>query len=170
MLYSLRLLKPTLTRNVDRWKHSQQNWKRKPLHLIMERWLGMLRNTNSVVNPSVMQSNRQNVSVETKWSHNSTAQTRDVYVAGSANNHGLQKQNQPCRGHRRLASGQAKHLLRPTLKITQCHRRGPLSRTVGFPSPWLTWVRHLSVLTLARLPAKMASLAASSDYAHIRWL
>ena len=47
-------------------------------HLIMERWLGIWRNTNSVIIPSARQSNRQNISIETNWSHNSRAQTWDV--------------------------------------------------------------------------------------------
>ena len=55
-----------------------QNWKCEPPHLTMERRLGIWRNTNSVVIPSTRQSNKQNVSTETKWSSNSTAQTWDV--------------------------------------------------------------------------------------------
>ncbi|XP_071260919.1 uncharacterized protein [Salvelinus alpinus] len=35
----------------------------------------------------------------------------ETYVAGSTDNHGLQRENQPRRGHRRLAPRQAKHLL-----------------------------------------------------------
>jgi hypothetical protein len=35
-------------------------------------------NTNSVVIPSARQSNRQNIRIETKWSRNLTAQTRDI--------------------------------------------------------------------------------------------
>ena len=36
----------------------------------------------------------------------------------------------------------------PAFRIIQCHRRGPLQRTAGSPSPstWQTWVRHLNVL------------------------
>jgi hypothetical protein len=33
------------------------------------------------------------------------------------------------------------------------------------PSPWPTWVKLLNVVTLARLLAKMASLATSSEHA-----
>ena len=35
----------------------------------------------------------------------------ETYVAGTPDNRGLQRENQPRRGHRRLAPGQAKHLL-----------------------------------------------------------
>jgi hypothetical protein len=55
-------------------------------------------------------------------------------------------------GHRHLTPGQATHLLR-----LLC-------------SPWLTWVRHLSMLTLAMLPAHTASLAGSSELAQTSWL
>ena len=44
----------------------------------MARQLGICQNTNSVVIPSVRQSKRQNISIERKWSCNSTAQTCDV--------------------------------------------------------------------------------------------
>ena len=38
------------------------------------------------------------------------------------------------------------------------------------PSPWPTWVKHLSVLTLAGQLAQTASLAASSEHAQTSWL
>ena len=55
-----------------------QNWKSDPPHLTMERGLGICLNINSVVIPSARQFNKRNVSIGTKWSRNSTAQTRDV--------------------------------------------------------------------------------------------
>ena len=91
------------------------------------------------------------------------------YVAGSTDSHGRQRENQTRRGHRRLASRQAKHLSLPALMITQCHRHGPLPRTVGSPSLWPTSVRHLHVLTFARLPAQTSSLAVSSAHAQTSW-
>ena len=67
MLYPLWLLKPSLTRNCGLKAALVQNWKHVAPHLIMARWLETWLNTNSAVIPSVRQSNRQNVSTETKW-------------------------------------------------------------------------------------------------------
>ena len=48
------------------------------LHLTMERGLGIWLNINSVVILSASQSIKQNSGTGTKWSRNSSAQTRDV--------------------------------------------------------------------------------------------
>ena len=64
--------------------------------------------TNSVVIPSLRQSNRQNVSIETKRSHISTAQTIQ-WLRRSTDNHGLESENHPPRF---LASGQAINMFR----------------------------------------------------------
>jgi hypothetical protein len=77
-LYPLQLLNLPKPETVDRWQHLRVNWKREPPYLTMARWLGIWPNTNSVVNTSIRQSNRQNVSAETKWSRNSAAQTQDL--------------------------------------------------------------------------------------------
>ncbi|XP_055746970.1 uncharacterized protein LOC129829317 [Salvelinus fontinalis] len=77
-----------------------------------------------------------------------TASTLSWYMAGSTDNQGLQRENQTRRGHRRLASRQAKHLSSPALMIIQCHRHGPLPRTVGSPSPWPTSTDDAIAITL----------------------
>jgi hypothetical protein len=61
---------------------------------------------NSIVIPSARQSNKQNVSRETKWRRKSKLR-HETNVAGSRTT----KENQPDHGHRRLASRQTKHLL-----------------------------------------------------------
>ena len=67
-------------------------------------------NTNSVVIPSLRQSNKHSVS-----RHLSRVAIQrlkhEMYVTGSTENHGLQKENQPCCGHRCLASRPNKQLL-----------------------------------------------------------
>ena len=60
------------------------------------------RIANSVVIPAI----RQNGVAIQRLRH-------ETYVAGSTDNHELQREKQPSRGHRLLASRQAKNLLRP---------------------------------------------------------
>jgi hypothetical protein len=86
---------------------------------------GNMVECKQLVIPSVRQSNRQNVSTETKWSHNSAAQTRDICGR-------VYRQSQ-------ITKGKPATSLTPSfpfLRITQCHRRGPLPRTVGSRSLW----------------------------------
>jgi hypothetical protein len=123
----------------------------------------------SVVIPSARQSNKQNISIETKWSHNSTAQTRDIcgrvyrQLRTLKGKPAITRTPMPCFQTNKTPS---LHVLR----IIQCHQHGPLPRTVDSPSPWLTWVRHLNVLTLAWMPAQAASLGLSSEHAQTSWL
>ena len=146
-----------------------QNWKRQLPHLTMAKWLRIWPNTNSVVIPSIRKSNRQNVSTETKWSRNSTAQTRNVCGR-------VYRQSQTTKRKPAMSRTPTSCFLPDKLNTFFARFEdntvpcGPLPRTVGSHCPWLTWVKHLSVLSFARLPAHTASLAASTEHAQTSWL
>ena len=114
-----------------------------PPYLTTASWLGIWLNTNSVVISSVMQSNRQNVSTETKGRRYSTAQTWDVCrphppphtIRHEPDNHGLQgciitwHGNFPARRGLQRVVRSAQHITRGTLPFlqdtysTRCHRK-----------------------------------------------
>ena len=81
---------------LDRWQHS-----RKTEHA----------NHNKVVIPSAKQSNRQNASIEKVESQFNGSDMRRMWQGLQTIR--LQKENQPCHGHQRLGTGQAKHVLCP---------------------------------------------------------
>jgi hypothetical protein len=83
MSYSQQLLKHSQTRNRRLMAAFVRNWKSESLLLTRARWLETWPNTNSVAISSARQSNKLSVSIETKNSRNSTAQTRGMW-------HGLQ--------------------------------------------------------------------------------
>ena len=84
-----------------------------------------------------------------------------VYVAGSTVNHGLQKRKTATSCSQ---TNSTTSLL--VLRTIQCHWHGPLPKPVSSNSPWPTWVKHLNVLTLARLDryARYATLLISYVY------
>jgi hypothetical protein len=88
-------------------------------------------------------------------------------VAGSSDNHGLQRGNQPCRRQRHLASGKLNIFARSEDNTASPTR--PTTKDCGLSFSMAT-IRHLNMLTLARPPAQVASLAASSERAQTSWL
>ena len=148
-------LKSSLTRNCGLMAAFAQNWKHIPPHLIMASRLETWPNTNSAAIPSARQSKKQSVSIKTKWSCNSTAQTQDVCGR-------VYRQSQITKS----PVADIDVLLPDKLNSFLGQYSATKTKTVVSPSLWPTWVKHLNVLTLARLPAQTTS----SEHAQTNWL
>jgi hypothetical protein len=115
----------------------------------MARQLGIWPNTNSVVIPSVRQSNKQCQHRDKVESQFNGSNTRCMWQ-------GLQSFTEYKKKTRPVA---VIDILLPDklnnfFACFEDNWHKPLPKIMGSPSPWPTWVKHLRVLTLARLPAQ----------------